>query len=238
LTAAGLAPGGATLHVVRVFCAADGSGGNPLGVFLDGAEVPEAERQDVARDLGFAETVFVDEPARGVLRIYTPETELPLAGHPLVGSAWLLLEQGFDVPELRPPAGEIPVEFEGELTRIAANPEWGPPFELVELDSPAEVDALTGAPDGRGLAAVWAWIDEDAALIRMRVFVPEAGIDEDEATGSAALRLCAAVGREIEIRQGRGSVLFARPVRQGWAEVAGRVVLEEVRPYPAAVGDA
>ena len=43
---------------------------------------------------------------------------------------------------------------------------------------------------------------------------------------------------EIEIRQGRGSVLFARPVRQGWAEVAGRVVLEEVRPYPAAVGDA
>src|SRR6185369_8836405 len=101
------------------------------------------------------------------------------------------------------------------------------------LSSPDEVDALTGAPDDHGLATVWAWIDEDAALIRMRVFVPEAGIDEDEATGSAALRLCAAVGREIEIRQGRGSVLFARPVRQGWAEVAGRVVLEEVRPYPA-----
>ena len=85
LTAAGLAPGVATLHVVRVFCAADGCGGNPLGVFLDGAEVPEAERQDVARDLGFAETVFVDDAARGVLRIFTPEIELPLAGHPLVG---------------------------------------------------------------------------------------------------------------------------------------------------------
>jgi predicted PhzF superfamily epimerase YddE/YHI9 len=95
-----------------------------------------------------------------------------------------------------------------------------------------------GAPDGYGLAAVWAWIDEPAAVIRMRVFVPEAGIEEDEATGSAALRLCAAVGREIEIRQGRGSELFARPRHQGWAEVAGRVVLDEVRPYPAAGGGA
>ncbi len=73
--------------------------------------------------------------------------------------------------------------------------------------------------------------------MRARVFVPEAGVDEDEATGSAALRLCALVGREIEIRQGRGSVLHARPVGDGRAEVAGRVVLDEVRPYPAA-GDA
>jgi len=234
LTGVGLAPGSATLHVVRVFCAADGSGGNPLGVFVDGGEVPEGERQNVARDLGFAETVFVDDPGRGELRIFTPETELPLAGHPLVGSAWLLLQQGFDVPELRPPAGEVPVEFEGELTRIGANPEWGPPFELVQLESPAEVDRLSGAPDGLGLAAVWAWIDEPAAVIRMRVFVPEAGIEEDEATGSAALRLCAEVGREIEIRQGRGSELFARLERPDWAQVAGRVVLDEVRPYPAA----
>ena len=57
--------------------------------------------------------------------------------------------------------------------------------------------------------------------MRARVFVPEAGVDEDEATGSAALRLCALVGREIEIRQGRGSVLHARPVGEGRAEVAG-----------------
>ncbi len=72
---------------------------------------------------------------------------------------------------------------------------------------------------------MWAWIDEPAGLVRARVFVPEAGVDEDEATGSAALRLCALVGREIEIRQGRGSVLHARPVGEGRAQVAGRVVL-------------
>jgi PhzF family phenazine biosynthesis protein len=67
------------LHVLRVFCAADGSGGNPLGVFLDGGAVPEAERQSIATDLGFAETVFVDDAGRGELRIFTPGVELPLA---------------------------------------------------------------------------------------------------------------------------------------------------------------
>ena len=222
MIAAGLAPGGATLHVVRVFCAADGSGGNPLGVFLDGGEVPEAERQDVARDLGFAETVFVDEPARGVLRIYTPETELPLAGHPLVGSAWLLLEQGFDVPELRPPAGEIPVQFEGELTlRSPPTPNGVRPSSSSSstrrprsMRSPARRTAAAWRRSGRGSTRT-------PALIRMRVFVPEAGIDEDEATGSAALRLCAAVGREIEIRQGRGSVLLRAPRAPGLGRGGG-----------------
>ena len=78
---------------------------------------------------------------------------------------------------------------------------------------------------------IWAWLDEPDGVIRARVFVPEGGIAEDEATGSAALRLAAAVGRPIEIRQGRGSVLYARPLASGLAEVGGRVELEEVRSY-------
>ncbi len=219
------------LTVLRVFCTADGSGGNPLGVFFDGGEVPESERQAVAADLGFAETVFVDEPAEGRVRILTPEVELPLAGHPLVGSAWLLRERGFDVPVLRPPAGEVPVRFDADLVTVAGNPEWGPPFKFVQVDSPADVDALDGIPDGYSLVGVWAWIDEEAGLIRERVFVPEAGIGEDEATGSAALRLTTLLGREIEIHQGEGSVIYARPLDDETAEIAGRVVLDEVRDY-------
>jgi predicted PhzF superfamily epimerase YddE/YHI9 len=219
------------LTVLRVFCDADGGGGNPLGVFLDGSQVPEAERQAVAADLGFAETVFIDDPASGALRIYTPEVELPLAGHPLVGSAWLLFERGHEISVLRPPAGEVPVRFEGDLVTIAGNPEWGPPFEFLQVDSPAEVDALDGIPDGYKLVGVWAWIDEEAGLIRERVFVPEAGVEEDEATGSAALRLTAQLGREIEIRQGEGSIIYARPLNADTAEIAGRVVLDEMRDY-------
>ena len=79
-----------TLHTLRVFLGPDGGGGNPLEVVLDGVAVPPARRQAVAADLGFSETVFVDDPATGALQIFTPTVELPLAGHPLVGTAWLL----------------------------------------------------------------------------------------------------------------------------------------------------
>ena len=222
----------AELTVLRVFCAADGSGGNPLGVFVDGSEVPAQKRQAVAADLGFAETVFVDDAGRGELRILTPEVELPLAGHPLVGSAWLLRERGFEVTALRPPAGEVPVHFDGDLVHVSGKPEWGPPFEFLQLGSAAEIDALDGIPDGYGLVGVWAWIDEAEGLIRERVFVPEAGVEEDEATGSAALRLTALLDRRIEIRQGEGSVIYAHPLDDASAEIAGRVVLDDVRDYP------
>ena len=69
--------------------------GNPLGVFLDGAEVPAERRQAVAHELGFSETVFVDDAARRRrMRIFTPGLELPFAGHPSVGTAWLLGREG------------------------------------------------------------------------------------------------------------------------------------------------
>lgn len=222
----------ATLHVLRVFCAADGAHGNRLGVFLAGAEVPPAARQRVAHDLGFAETVYVDDPERGELRIFTPEVELPFAGHPSVGSAWLLARERGPVEVLRPPAGELGVRVEGELTFVSAPPEWAPRFDYVGLDSPAAVDALDGPPRGQGWAYCWAWLDEGASVVRARSFVPEAGIAEDEATGAAALVLCASLGREIVVRQGRGSEILARPCGDGRVEVGGRVVLDEVRDHP------
>ena len=219
----------ATLHVLRVFAGAGGAHGNKLGVFLKGSDVPIGRRQPTARELGFAETVFIDDAEQGEMRIFTPEVELPFAGHPSVGTAWLLREAGHDVTTLRPPAGKLRVRQEAELTWIAARPEWAPPFEYVELTSAAEVDALGGAPDGLGWAYCWAWLDEAAGTVRARSFVPEAGIAEDEATGSAALALSGQVGRQVTVRQGRGSELFARPLEDGSVEVGGRVVLDAVR---------
>lgn len=212
------------VRVLRVFCAAAGGGGNPLGVVLDGGAVPEADaRQSIAAELGYAETVFVDDPATGAVRIFTPEVELDFAGHPSVGTAWLLADEGYEVPALHPPAGEVTVRRDGELTWIAGRPEWGPRFEFVQKGSPAEIDALEGAPEGYGEVGVWAWIDEATGTIRERVFVPEAGVDEDEATGSAAIRLCAQLDREIEIHQGINSLLHVRPLGDGRYEVGGRV---------------
>jgi predicted PhzF superfamily epimerase YddE/YHI9 len=219
-----------TLHVLRVFVNEDGEWGNPLGVFLDGGEVPEAERQRVAAELGFSETVFVDARATGRLRIHTPMGELPFAGHPTVGAAWLLAKEGTPVESLQPPAGEVSVRLAEGQAWIAARPGWAPDFEYRELASPADVRALTPAGHSRN-TYIWSWIDAAAGTIRARSFAPEEGIAEDEATGSAALALCARLGRAIAVHQGHGSVLLCRPLADGRVEVGGAVALDEVQDY-------
>jgi predicted PhzF superfamily epimerase YddE/YHI9 len=220
----------ATLHVLKVFIGEGGTGGNPLGVFLEGREVLEEDRQHVAADLGFSETVFVEDRQRGKLRIFTPGTELPFAGHPLVGTAWLLAEKGVEVPVLRPPAGEVPTKIEGDLTFISGRPEWAPPFEHIGLGSPAEVEALEGPPEGHDLAGVWAWQDRGARVVRARVFAPRVGVEEDEATGAHAVLLAARLGK-ITIQQGKGSLILAEPQSDGSVEIGGRTELVEVREY-------
>ena len=60
-----------------------------------------ASARRVAAELGFSETVFVEDRESGRIRIFTPGLELPFAGHPTVGTAWLLAETG--TPVERPP---------------------------------------------------------------------------------------------------------------------------------------
>jgi predicted PhzF superfamily epimerase YddE/YHI9 len=218
------------LHVLRVFTDPSGAHGNQLGVFLDGAAIPEGDRQQAAADLGFSETVFLDDRERGELRIFTPGTEFDFAGHPMVGTAWLLAQEGKAPEVLRPPAGEVAVRFENELTWISGKGDWLPTGELVEIGTPAEIDAMQ--PIDSGDIFNWAWVDKEAGTIRARCFAPDVGIVEDEATGSAVLALCARLGRPISVFQGRGSELSARPLGEGRAEVGGRVVLDEEREWP------
>jgi len=219
------------LHVVRVFCGDDGSWGNPLGVFLDGSSVPGDRRQAVAADLGFSETVFVDDAELGRIRVFTPAVEIRFAGHPMVGTAWLMDRERGGVSALRPPAGEVPVRVTEEWTYAAGRPDWTPPFEFVQLGSPDEVEALEGSPKDDVEIGMWAWIDEDAGVLRERVFAEPFGIPEDEATGAAAIALTARLGRPLDIRQGRGSRIVTRPLDDGMVEIAGRVALDEVREY-------
>jgi len=221
----------AELHVLRVFCDAEWEFGNPLGVFLDGEEIPEERRQDVAAELGFSETVFVDDAASGRIRIFTPGLELDFAGHPSVGTAWLLGKEREPVRVLRPPAGEVEVRVDGGRTFIAARPEWGPDWKLIQLEDALAVEETTAPPEGEQLACVWAWVDDAEGTLRSRCFSLEDGIGEDEATGSAAICLCAALERDLEILQGRGSRLDAHYLGEGRAEVGGRVVLDQVREF-------
>jgi predicted PhzF superfamily epimerase YddE/YHI9 len=221
-----------TLHVLRVFTDESGEWGNPLGVFLDGGAVPEARRQAVAADLGFSKTVYVDDAAAARVRIFTPAAELPFAGHPLVGTGWLLASTGAAATTLRPPAGAVDTWSDGDLTWIRARADWGPDWELIEVDDPRKV-AVMRAPTGpeHDHTVYWAWVDAHNGIVRARAFASRMGIPEDEATGSAALRLAVQLGRTIEIWQGNGSLLYARPSADGVCEVGGRVTLVETRDH-------
>ena len=222
------------LHVLRVFIGPDGRGGNPLGVFLDGAAIPPDRRQAVAVDLGFSETVFVDDPAEGAIRIFTPGGELRFAGHPTVGTGWLFRETGAPATTLRPPAGDVPVRHDDERTWVRAHPNWIHDFRRVQLGSMAEVDAFVGPALGAPGVYVWAWLDEAAGIVRSRYFATDFLIAEDEATGAAAVKMGEILGRPITIRQGVGSEILVRPQADGTVEIGGRVESVEMREYAAA----
>jgi trans-2,3-dihydro-3-hydroxyanthranilate isomerase len=76
--------------------------GNPLAVVMDGEHLNRTQMQQLAREFNLSETAFPLRPtatdsasgADYVLRIFTPEVELPFAGHPSVGSAWWLAKTG------------------------------------------------------------------------------------------------------------------------------------------------
>jgi predicted PhzF superfamily epimerase YddE/YHI9 len=219
------------LHVLRVFVGPDGRGGNPLGVFLDGSAVAAERRLSVAAELGFSETVFVDDRQLGAIRIFTPAAELPFAGHPTVGTAWLLRETGTLVEVLRPPAGQVSVRHDAERTWIRARAEWVHSFRIEQLASAADVDAHAAQPMGTPGLYIWAWEDEAAGQLRSRYFATDFGILEDEATGAAAVVMGDRLGRPVTIHQGVGSEIIVRPRDDGTVEIGGRVALVERREF-------
>ena len=96
--------------------------GNPLAVFTDARGIPEPLLQPLARELHLSETVFC-YPARGTghvrIRIFTPSHELPFAGHPVLGSAFVLAAP-LQLSEivLETGAGPVPVRIERDGPRI------------------------------------------------------------------------------------------------------------------------
>lgn len=231
--AAHAGPSRRQVRVLRVFTDEKGRFGNPLGV-VDGDLVAPDHRQATAHTLGYSETIFIDDPSSGVLRIFTPGAELPLAGHPLVGAAWVLGASRREGERLllRPPGGVVAAwDDDAGRTWIEAPLATLPDWTLVELDSPRTVEELTG-PLRPEHALVVYFATVAPGLLRSRCFAPSLGIVEDEATGSAALRISALLGRPVEIRQGRGSLLFARPIDAERGAVGGFVSEDDPLPLP------
>lgn len=221
--------------VLRVFTAPDGSFGNPLGV-VDADAVEPSDHQRIATELGYSETIFVDVPAPGAataqLRIYTPATELPFAGHPTVGASWWLRERGIPVRTLQVRAGIVQVNYADDLIAVSARADWAPEFAIHDVESTEALAAADPADYSDDVQHyLWTWIDRDAGHIRSRMFAANLGVPEDEATGAAAIRITDYLSRDLTILQGKGSSIYTTWSPEGWVRIAGRVVEDGTRRF-------
>lgn len=133
--------------------------GNALAVFPDGAAIDSERYQAIAREMNLSETAFVTatRPDGYDVRIFTPGSELPFAGHPTLGTAWVLRHIGAivgDRPTQTSPAGETPVS-------IALDTVWLERTGTVGRDRD-DADAIA-----RALNIAEAAIGFDAAILGM-----------------------------------------------------------------------
>ncbi|MDI6031742.1 PhzF family phenazine biosynthesis protein [Flavobacterium sp. LB2P84] len=107
--------------------------GNQLAVFLEAEALSAEEMQKIAREINFAESTFITklspESNTAEIRIFTPEYEMKFAGHPIIGTSWVLMNKIFgNQPRnitLKVPIGEIPVNQSGNLVWLqAAQPQF------------------------------------------------------------------------------------------------------------------
>lgn len=128
-------------HLVDVFTDR-AFGGNPLAVFTDGHGIPDTLMQSIAHELNLSETTFVlppDDPKHDFrVRIFTPKSELPMAGHPTIGTAFILAREGMLKKReavFEEGVGPVPVTIEcggdgpGFIEMRQPLPKFGPRFE-------------------------------------------------------------------------------------------------------------
>ena len=125
--------------------------GNQLAVFTDAREIPEERLQSLAREINFSETVFVYPPAgegHARIRIFTPALELPFAGHPVLGTAFVL-GGPLQLEELRleTGAGIVPVRLERDGSRITFGWMRQPAFAFEPFDHAEELLAVLGVEE-------------------------------------------------------------------------------------------
>jgi trans-2,3-dihydro-3-hydroxyanthranilate isomerase len=156
--------------------------GNPVAVFDDGGGLDGEVMQRVARELNLSETVFLVEPdgeaeVDATVRIFTPGVELPFAGHPVLGTAFLVGERnGGSIVRLKTGAGVVPVALTREGDAIVYG-EMEQPIPSIEPYARAEellqalrvsgselpIDAYTNGPQH-----VYVALPDDAAVAAVR----------------------------------------------------------------------
>lgn len=153
--------------------------GNQVAVFSDGAELDAATMQRAARELNLSETVFVLPAADGGdarVRIFTPTAELPFAGHPVLGTAFVLAEgSGAALVRLETGAGITPISLRREGAELVFG-EMDQPIPVLErFERQRELLAAVGVERSElpveayrnGPTHVYVALDSEAAVARV-----------------------------------------------------------------------
>ncbi|HEY5431048.1 MAG TPA: PhzF family phenazine biosynthesis protein [Solirubrobacteraceae bacterium] len=154
--------------------------GNPVAVFADGQGLSTERMQRTARELNLSETVFLlpgEDGADACVRIFTPMVEMPFAGHPVLGTAFVLGERlGAETVRLKTGAGIVSVALRRRDGAVVFG-EMEQPLPTWELfDRPDELLAAIGAPGStlpievydNGPRHVLVACDDEAAVIGLR----------------------------------------------------------------------
>lgn len=197
------------VDVVRVFTRGT-EGGNHLGI-VDQV-LATAEMQSIASDVGYSETIFLDQSEpEPTVRIFTPRTELLFAGHPLVGVTWWLAQRGREPSTLMTGVGRVRIRADRERARVEAElgqavaegvappeglgvtascavVEMPLPYILCEVGDPGAVAEVAADPAWEHVYVYARGADD---RVRARFFAGGLGVTEDPATGSAAVALAA-----------------------------------------------
>ncbi|WP_426064321.1 PhzF family phenazine biosynthesis protein [Flavobacterium sp. DSP2-3-1] len=132
-----------SFYIVDVF-AEKKYAGNQLAVFSGADLLTDKQMQEIAREINFAESTFITEldaeNNSATIKIFTPEHEMKFAGHPIIGTSWVLMNKIFEQqPEkiiLSVPIGEIPVYQSEDLVWLqAAQPEFLDIFSADDFES-------------------------------------------------------------------------------------------------------
>ena len=160
-----------TISVLRVFTRGD-VGGNHLGVVTEVAGLDTAVMQQIAAELGYSETIFLDpgEDTPPLVRIFTPAAEMPFAGHPLVGAAWTVARGPAGAEgRLRCAVGEIPY-------RVADGRVWVDTPMVTDVERAADGDDIAGESRLPSTGRTW-WARMPIPYLVVEAPSPEAVVD-------------------------------------------------------------
>jgi trans-2,3-dihydro-3-hydroxyanthranilate isomerase len=158
--------------------------GNQLAVFTDARDIPDEQLQPLAREINFSETVYV-YPAAGAgharIRIFTPTLELPFAGHPVLGTAFVLAGPlQLEELHLETGAGVVPVRIERDGSRIVFGWMQQPAVAAEPYEQADELLALLGVEQSglpvelyrQGPGHVYVELDSPDAVAALRPDLP------------------------------------------------------------------